>query len=76
MTTRIDMHDAAHDAWFKLHKDGDEVHYKCKLCGATMYECMDYTHHSACPTQQIERAIDAYFDAVEWHAKQPVEGQS
>lgn len=65
MATREDMHDAAYEAWAALHSDGGD-HYPCKLCGAVMYACMDYTHKPSCPTLSIERAIDDYFESLEW----------
>lgn len=62
----IGIHDAAHDAWSSLHKNdgGGRGYYNCRLCGATMYECFDYTHKPSCPTEVLDRAIGAYREAI------------
>jgi hypothetical protein len=54
--------------WCDLHDDREvgslQGHYPCKLCGATMYECMDYTHKPDCPVVLAEAAINAFGEAI------------
>jgi len=44
------MHDAAHDIWCELHPNPHDLDfYDCKLCGAVMFPCCDYSHKPSCP---------------------------
>lgn len=65
-----DLHDKAHDIWCSIRDadvtaDRNADYYDCALCGATMFECMDYTHKSDCPYEVFGRAIDAFTQAIE-----------
>lgn len=61
-----DIYDAATTTWHDLHADAGEAdHHACKLCGETMYPCIDYTHAETCPLLVLERAIDAFAAAVD-----------
>ena len=71
MTSMLDLQiiaiqDAASEAWDEIHKNEKGAdYYPCKLCGATMFLCIDYTHEPTCPVVQIEAAIDRYGKALE-----------
>lgn len=58
------IHDAAHAIWDRAHECGDVDHFDCKLCGATMYLCIDYTHKPDCPYERLGKAIDKFGDAL------------
>ena len=61
----LDLHDGAHNIWLELHSDvGDVEFYDCKLCGATMYPCIDYTHEPDCQVEIVTSAIDEFDKAV------------
>jgi len=36
----------------------------CRLCGETMYYCLDYTHSEDCPLSVVERHYDLFQDAL------------
>lgn len=64
-----DIHDAASEIMDQLHV-GVETRteyeiYDCRLCGAVMYPCMDYTHEKNCPYEIFTKAIDAFGGSVE-----------
>lgn len=53
------------DLWNdEIHDDNADA-YDCKLCGATIFPCYDYTHNETCELVKAEKAIDAALDAFE-----------
>lgn len=63
-----DLHDAASEIMDQLHANVERrteyEMYDCRLCGATMYPCIDYTHEKSCPYEMLSKAIDAFGDAI------------
>lgn len=66
-----DLLDKASDIWLALHPNFEDADfYPCKLCGATMYASMDYTHEDDCPYVAFEAAAQAFGKAIQ-RASQP-----